>query len=458
MVRVYEVNMDGLVGPTHHYAGLASGNLASMEHALTTSNPRIAAKQGLKKMRDLHQLGLQQALLPPHQRPNFHLLHQLGFTGTPDAQIAKAWRLAPELLSAASSASSMWAANTATVTPSRDSLDNKVHFTAANLMSHLHRHQEAFFSQQLLQQIFSNEAYFQHHDRLPSTIMTSDEGAANHSRLCAQHNQSGLHLFVYGKRGLITKGANNSPIKYPARQSFEASSAIARAHLLPPESVVFACQNPLAIDEGVFHNDVIAVANESVLLVHEQAFHHQQEVLDALQRQADFPITIIEISKLQLPITDAVNSYLFNSQLVSLPDGSMMLVAPIECVEHLQVKCVIDDIIADKKNPITKVLYVDLRQSMHNGGGPACLRLRVVLNDQELQAMHQGVILTDDLFETLDHWIDQFYRSELTIKDLASKDFINQSLEALDSLTSILKLGSIYPFQQEIPPICTGKR
>ncbi len=328
-MTVYELNMDGLVGPTHHYAGLAAGNVASMQNALSVANPQAAARQGLHKMRLLHSMGIKQALLPHHQRPNLHLLHQLGFTGSPREQIAKAHKQAPELLSACYSASSMWAANAATVSASMDTLNNKVHFTAANLVSNLHRHQEASFSKYLLEQIFKNETCFQHHPILPNSVVTGDEGAANHSRLCANHSSAGVNLFVYGQRALNMSDIR--PTKYPARQTLEASSAIARAHQLNASQVVFACQNPEAIDLGVFHNDVIAVANESVLLVHQKAFLHQQDVYQELQKKADFEITIIEARDEHMSINDAVSSYLFNSQLLSMPDGSMILVSPTEC-------------------------------------------------------------------------------------------------------------------------------
>lgn len=145
-MNVYELNMDGLVGQTHHYAGLSSGNIASTNNALSISNPQAAARQGLEKMRRLYNMGLKQGLLPPHQRPNLNLLYQLGFKGTPSEQINKAYKTAPELLSACYSASCMWTANAATVSASVDTEDNKVHFTAANLISNLHRHQEADFS------------------------------------------------------------------------------------------------------------------------------------------------------------------------------------------------------------------------------------------------------------------------------------------------------------------------
>src|SRR5215475_8689569 len=113
-VAAREINFDGLVGPTHHYAGLSSGNLASEGHAGEVSNPRAAALQGLEKMRFVAGLGVGQAILPPQPRPDIGLLRRLGFEGTDGAVLARARRSAPELLSAASSASAMWVANAAT--------------------------------------------------------------------------------------------------------------------------------------------------------------------------------------------------------------------------------------------------------------------------------------------------------------------------------------------------------
>jgi succinylarginine dihydrolase len=271
-MNTYELNMDGLVGPSHHYAGLSAGNIASTSNALSIANPAAAAHQGIQKMRLLHHMGLKQALLPPHQRPNLHLLHQLGFTGTPKEQISRARRTDTHLLSACYSASSMWTANAATVSASIDTQDKRVHFTAANLVSNIHRYQEAAFSRQLLQKLFHDEGYFYHHPMLPQTGTTSDEGAANHSRLCKNHSNVGTYLFVYGKHALPAGNSYPAPTRFLARQTLEASQAIARSHLLNPKRVVFACQNPAAIDQGVFHNDFIAVATESLLLIHEEAF------------------------------------------------------------------------------------------------------------------------------------------------------------------------------------------
>ena len=452
-MNVYELNMDGLVGPSHHYAGLSAGNIASTSNALSVANPAAAAHQGIQKMRFLHQRGIKQALIPPHQRPNLHLLHQLGFNGTPTEQINRAKRADPSLLSACYSASSMWTANAATVSASKDTHDKRVHFTAANLISNLHRHQEADFSRILLQKLFADDRYFQHHSILPKTVTTGDEGAANHSRLCEHHHEVGINLFVYGRRALPAGNNDPAPSRFPARQTLEASQVIARSHQLNPNLVVFAAQNPAAIDQGVFHNDVIAVANESLLLLHEDAFLNQRKVLEELIDKAIFSLHIIEVKRSTISIADAVSSYLFNSQLITLPVTSgkkrMALISPVECQEHPSIKAFLDDMLADHTNPITEVHYLDLKQSMRNGGGPACLRLRVPLNEQELAAMHQGVLVNETLLNTLDHWVDNYYRSELQADDLTDPTLLDDCFSALDELTSILNLGSIYPFQCE---------
>lgn len=448
-MHVYELNLDGLVGPSHHYAGLAAGNLASTNNALSIANPAAAAHQGINKMRLLHQAGLKQAIMPPHQRPNLQLLHQLGFSGTALEQIKRAKQADPTLLSACYSASSMWTANAATVSASADTQDKRVHFTAANLISNLHRHQEADFSRQLLQHLFADQRYFHHHPILPKTIITGDEGAANHNRLCASHTDPGIHLFVYGKRALPVGNSDPRPKHFPARQTLEASQAIARSHLLNPQQVLFACQNPAAIDLGVFHNDVIAMANESLFILHQDSFVNQSQVLAELQEKAKFPLQIIEVNREQLSISDAVNSYLFNSQLITLPNKKMALIAPIECEQLQGSKALIDAMLADEHNPIIQVHYVDLKQSMRNGGGPACLRLRIPLTEQELSAMHAGILVDDMLLNSLDAWVDKHYRSRLQANDLDDPALLDECFSALDSLTSLLNLGSIYPFQRE---------
>lgn len=446
MTNVYELNMDGLVGPSHHYAGLAHGNLASLRYAYQTANPQAAALQGLAKMRFIYRLGIPQAILPPHERPNLTLLRQLGFQGSVSQILEKAWQQAPQILSACYSASSMWTANAATVSASQDTLDGKVHFTAANLVNHLHRHQETAFNQQLLQLIFQDVRYFSHHPPLPHCSVTSDEGAANWNRLYNSESKQGFYIYVYGRTGFTSN--QRKPKIYPARQTLEASQAIARAHQIPKSRVLFARQTPRAIDAGVFHHDVIGVANGSVLLLHEYAWVRQKHILKQLQKSIPFPLHILEVKQSEVSLAEAVETYLFNSQLVTLPNGCMHLIAPIECQINAHVQHKIENLIEDSNNPITAVHYFDLKQSMQNGGGPACLRFRVPLSAEELAATHPGILLNESLINQLEHWVKKHYRSQLQVGDLRDIRFIQEIQQALDELTQLLQLGSIYPFQQ----------
>src|SRR3954469_13600147 len=131
-MNAYEVNFDGLVGPTHNYAGLSYGNVASMKHKLSVSNPRQAALEGLEKMKFLASLGVKQAVLPPHERPHLQTLRRLGFSGSDADVLRTAQQRDPTLLAMVSSASTMWTANAATISPSADSEDHRAHFTPAN--------------------------------------------------------------------------------------------------------------------------------------------------------------------------------------------------------------------------------------------------------------------------------------------------------------------------------------
>lgn len=445
-MKGYELNVDGLVGTTHNYAGLGIGNVASIKNAHAIANPKQAALQGLEKMRFLHELGLKQAFFPPHLRPNLELLHNLGFTGDIPKQLKSACNFHPKLLAAVYSASSMWAANTATTSTSFDTLDGKVHFTVANLIKNLHRHHESQFAHKLLKMTFPDEKKFVHHKVLPRTSTFSDEGAANHSRLCKNHYEQGLNIFTYGSSALNNK--KYYPKKFPARQTVEAQKIIAQNHQIKPRLSLFIQQNPYAIDMGVFHNDVIAVANEYLLLLHEKAFVNQKKVLADIVNMVDFEPYIIEIKEKDLSIQDAVDSYLFNSQIVTLPDNSMLLLAPIECEQNDNIKNIIHNWLNDSKNPIQKVQYFDLKQSMQNGGGPACLRLRVVLTPDELQSINQNMLLNDKVFQNLKEWIHKHYRDKLTDHDLLDPGLVDESFKALDELTQILKLGNIYSFQR----------
>ena len=442
----FEANFDGLVGPTHHYAGLSVGNEASQNNRDGLSNPKKAALQGLYKMKALADRGFVQGILPPQPRPNLRLLREVGFQGSDEQVIRQAAHAAPQLLSAFSSASSMWTANAATVSPSADSADGKVHFTVANLNNKLHRMQEAPTTSAILGATFADPRYFAHHAALPQHGDLGDEGAANHNRFCREYDRQGVQFFVYGRRA----SGGIAPVKYPARQALEASEAVARLHQLDPRYTVFAQQAPQAIDRGVFHNDVIAVSNRHVLFHHQQAFVDQATVLATLRAKSDsldIPFTSVEVPDERVSLDDAVASYLFNSQLLSRADGSMALILPHEAQEHAGVWEYLNELLAGD-NPIAALQVFDLRESMANGGGPACLRLRVVLTAEEYQAVNPHVLMNDTLFATLNDWVDRYYRDRLTQADLADPQLLREGRDALDRLTQILQLGSVYPFQQ----------
>jgi succinylarginine dihydrolase len=444
MQTAREYNFDGLVGPSHNYAGLSFGNVASFSNVKSASNPKQAALQGLAKMRALAARGFAQALLPPHARPNFRLLRRIGFTGTDADVLARAWREAPVILACAYSASPMWTANAATVSPSADSFDGRTHFTSANLNNKLHRAEEHIQSTRTLRALFGDERHFAVHDALPSTPAFGDEGAANHTRLAASHGARGVQLFVYGRVEFDPSAP--APKRYPARQTLEASQAIARLHGLDAARTVFASQNPDVIDQGVFHNDVIAVGNGNVLFYHEQAFADESAVLNRLRAAmigVGAELDAVRVDTRAVPVADAVTSYLFNSQLLTKPDGAMALVVPHECQENQAVSRYLEQLVAGD-GPIDELIDFDLRQSMRNGGGPACLRLRVALTDAEAQAMHQGVVMTEALYARLVTWVEAHYRDRLEPKDLADPQLAIECAQALEDLQRILGLPGLY--------------
>jgi len=440
-----ELNLDGLVGPTHHYGGLGLGNVASQRHRHEVSNPRAAALEGIAKMRLLVSLGIPQAVLPPQERPLVSALQKLGFAGDASAVLAAAAREAPELLSAAASSSSMWAANAASVSPAADTPDGRVHITPANLVSQFHRSLEPPATARVLARIFADESRFAHHAPLPAALPFADEAAANQMRLCRSHGERGLEVFVYGREGDTHPGG-----RHPARQSLAASEAVARLHGLAADRTLFLRQSDAALDAGVFHNDVIAVANENVLIVHERAFADGAAAIDQIRaasaRGCGTDLVVIEVPERAVPLADAVETYLFNSQLITLPAGGMALVCPAECRAHAATSRWLDALVA-AGGPIVALHPVEIRQSMHNGGGPACLRLRVVLTADQLAAVHPGVMATPERLDALEAWVRRHYRDRLTIADLADPALLEESRRGLDDLTGILDLPALYAFQ-----------
>lgn len=416
-----EINFDGIIGPSHNYAGLSLGNIASASHAGDPSYPRAAALQGVAKMRgNLARLGVQGFLLPL-PRPNRALASALALNGSEP----------PQLRAAPWSASSMWTANAATVSPAPDTADGRCHLTPANLVTMLHRAQEWPDTQRQLEIAFGDTHHFAIHDAVPPTF--GDEGAANHMRLCESHDAPGVEVFVYGRTG--------GP--FPARQHEQASRLVARAHGLDPARTVFIEQNPQAIAAGAFHNDVVAVANGRVLFTHAEAFADSQGAYDAIR--AAFPaLEVVEVPASAVSLQEAIRTYLFNAQLLTLPDGTMALIVPEECRESASVWAWVQGMLASNNGlggPIRQVIPVDVRQSMANGGGPACLRLRVVCDPATVDPRFVLDEAKADLIERTiaAHWPEQIDPADLGADSLAAS-VIAARLALLDAL-NLAQLG-----------------
>ncbi|MBU6396516.1 MAG: N-succinylarginine dihydrolase [Sphingomonadales bacterium] len=419
MNTLVEINFDGLVGPSHNYAGLSLGNLASAKHGGDASYPRAAALQGVAKMRHNMGLGLTQGLLCPLPRPNHGFLDALAISEPADESERR-------LRAAAWSASSMWTANAATVSPAPDTADGRCHLTAANLVTMPHRSQEWPDTVRQLRVAFADAAHFAVHDAVPACF--GDEGAANHMRMGTSHAAAGLEIFVYGRPG----GA------FPARQHEQASRAVARRHRLDPARCLFVEQSPDAIAAGAFHNDVVAVANERVLFTHEQAFADPEGTYAAIrERLPEAEIVIVPASAVSL--ADAIASYLFNAQLLTLPGGEMGLVIPLEAWEHPRVRAWLDGMLASN-GPIRRVLPVDVRQSMANGGGPACLRLRVVADPATVDPRFLLTEARADMLETL---IAKAWPEQIDPTDLGSDSLASSVIAARAALLEALGLSEL---------------
>lgn len=446
-MKQFEVNFDGLVGPTHNYAGLSFGNVASLNNANAFSSPKQAAKQGLEKMKSLSDLGMMQGVLAPQERPDILTLRRLGFSGSDARVLEQAAKQAKEVFLACCSASSMWTANAATVSPSGDTADGKIHFTPANLTNKFHRSLEPEVTGRILQGTFANPDVFSHHTHLPDNEHFGDEGAANHTRLCNAYGEQGVEIFVYGRHAF--DASKPAPQKYPARQTFEACQAVARLHGLNDDNVVYLQQNPDVIDQGVFHNDVISVGNQNVLFYHQQAFHNTEKGLAEIQAKfGQEKVHFICVNTDDVSVQDAVKTYLFNTQIITLPNGEMAIIAPSECQENRAVSSYLANLV-QQDTPIKQVKYFDVKQSMRNGGGPACLRLRVAMTENELAAVNSQTLINDHQFERLNTWVDKHYRDKLSVDDLRDAQLLQESRTALDELTQLLDIGSVYPFQRD---------
>ncbi|WP_295633099.1 N-succinylarginine dihydrolase [Novosphingobium sp.] len=419
-MALVEINFDGIVGPSHNYAGLSLGNLASARHLGNVSYPRAAALQGLEKMRGNLALGLAQGFFVPLPRPDAAFLAAVGLegeAGDSDRRVrAMAW-----------SASSMWTANAATVSPAPDTADGRCHLTPANLVTMPHRSIEWPETQRQLRLAFADPAHFAVHGPVPACF--GDEGAANHMRMATSHDAAGIEIFVYGRSG----GA------FPARQHEQASRAVARVHGLAPERCLFIEQSPAAIAAGAFHNDVVAVANGPVLFAHEQAFADRAGA-EAAIRAALPAAEFVTVPASAVSLEEAVRSYLFNGQLLTLPSGEMALVIPEEAWNSASVRTWLDAMLASN-GPIRRVIPVDVRQSMANGGGPACLRLRVVADPATIDHRFLLDEARGDLMARViaEHWPEQIDPADLGLASLATT--VRAARGALLNALDLAELG-----------------
>ncbi len=432
MTAAHEINFDGLIGPSHNYAGLSHGNVASATNKGGVSRPKAAALQGLAKMRLVMSLGLAQGLLPPHPRPGYAMLRMLGFAGNDAHMAARCWQDDPVLFANLFSASAMWTANAATISPSADTADGRLHVSPANLVSHFHRAQEAPFTHKVLATLFADARHFAVHAPLPMLAHFGDEGAANHGRLCASHGDSGLELFVYGEK----PGG-----RFPARQTLRASQAIARRHGLMAARTLFVQQSSHAIESGAFHNDVVSVANGNLLFTHEATFE-QRDTAHAAIRAAMPDAILVEVAEADVPLQDAIKSYLFNSQLVTLPDKSMALILPGEVRETESTSRYLDRLL-QMNTPIKTAHIIDVRESMRNGGGPACLRLRVAVTDAEHAALDPRFLLTDAKIVRLEQVVESTYPDEISADRLGDPHLLAQVQRATEAIYACLDLGHL---------------
>lgn len=434
-----EVNFDGLIGPTYN-DGLAAG-VAPSQRAGSTTNPRAAALAGLAKTRLARSLGLRQAVLPPHPRPNVGWLRRIGFRGDDERVLRAAAEGDGMWLRLCSNPSSMWAANAATVAPSSDTRDGRVHIGVANLQHMLHRTQEAEVTHAVLSAIFRDEARFAVHEPLPAVPQLGDEGAANTLRLQVGERPA-VHVFAWG-RGAYARHAAS---RFPARQTIEASQAQARLLELDPARVLFPQQHPDGLDGGASHSDILAVAHGSLLLIHELALRDVGNVLTDLRRRLGSALQVALARSAELPLQDAVATSVFGGQFYTLPNGQLGLLVAAESRENAAARGYLDRLIAD--GHVAEIREVDLRPALRHGGGPASLRLRVALTDAELAAVGGHVLVDDALDAALVAWIEQHYRDRLSPDDLADPQLLREVLTALDALTQLLGLGSVYTFQQ----------
>ena len=340
------------------------------------------------------------------------------------------------------SSSSQWAASAAALSPSPDTEDGKVHITPANMVSQLHRQPEAGFNKILLRRIFPHPNYFVHHPPLPQAQAVADEGAANHYRFCTEYGRPGLEVFMYGDR-YWRRGRT-----FSIRQTYEASRMLALRHRLKKDRLLFVQQGRRALRAGAFHADLSVSADRNLLFYHELAFQDEKSFLNKLKAWfGKAPFFQIRVRERDVSLKEVLSSYMLNSQLLASGSGRWRILAPDQCRTHPRVYDYLQNL-SSPTGPVEKIHFIPLDQGMKNGGGPACMRLRVVLTKQEAHHIAPGFLLNKTLYQKLKKWIHRHYREYLDPADLLDPCLQEESYRALDELTGILKVDCLYPFQK----------
>ena len=260
--------------------------------------------------------------------------------------------------------------------------------------------------------------------------------------MSAQHLKPGFQIFVFGSTAF---DAHHDII---ARQAEEISQAVSTQHQLDPDRVLFLKQNEQAINSGSFHNDIVSLANEEVFIFHQEAFADRVELERVLHHMKDHVKGFhpIEILSEDISLDDLVSSYLLNSQLITVKNNEMMMLLPEEVQNHPNCMRWLDEI--KSSSPVKHIEFVDIRQSMMNGGGPACLRFKTVVNNDEFDKINKKFLLSPKKLMDLRALVSKHYRDQLNPEDLLDIKLMQESYTFLDELTQLLDLGAIYNFQK----------
>jgi succinylarginine dihydrolase len=438
-----EFNIDGLIGPTHHFGGLGVGNVASETNRNKIAHPKAAALEGLSKMRKLHELGIPQFYLPPPVRPNCRWMEAMGFRTNDPSDWRHCASQFPSLFSSSLSSSFMWMANAATCSSSVDTIDGLGRIVIANLAASLHRGQENLERHAQLRRLFQHVSTIEVIEALPSLVPLRDEGAANGMRFWNPTNHQGIYVFAFGERNSNTTQtatpAKESvhPHVYPSRQTSLASQLVARSLRIRDSRSLFVQQHPKAIDAGVFHNDVIATSHENFLFVHESAYVDQCNQLDRIsetfRNQCGGKLGILVVTEEELSLSEAVSTYLFNSQIVTRSDGSWCMLCPIECLNSPAAVQVLRRV-QHQESRLGAIEFVSLKESMANGGGPACLRLRAYASDADIERIPFGARIHDDSLAFLERVITSEYPDSVHLDDFLDLTLVNHGIRISEAI------------------------